>query len=181
MDSIIVAYERQANCDRVRRILEDTGGFSCVVCRSGAQVRRMANRMRSGLVICGFKLLDESCESIYNDLPGGYVMLMTASPAQLELCEAKDIFKLPLPAHSLELITSVRLLSQLAAARIPPAERGQEEQELVDRAKQLLMEHYGMNEEQAHRLLQRRSMDSGVRLADIARQVLKEKWPGNDA
>ncbi len=38
-----------------------------------------------------------------------------------------------------------------------------------------------MNEEQAHRLLQRRSMDSGVRLADIARQVLEEKWPGNDA
>lgn len=178
MEQIIIAYERQDSCDRVRRILEEAGEFSCTVCRSGAKVRRAANKLRSGLVVCGFKLLDESCESIYHDLPDAYVMLMTASAAQLELCETKDIFKLALPAHSLELRTSVRLLAQLAAARVPPPERGQEERELVGRAKQLLMKHWGMNEEQAHRLLQKRSMDSGIRLAEIARQVLEENRPG---
>ena len=38
-----------------------------------------------------------------------------------------------------------------------------------------------MSEEQAHRLLQKRSMDNGARLADTARQVLEERSPGKGA
>lgn len=181
MDPVIVAFERQASCDRVREVLEKNGEFSCTVCRSGAQVRRAAAKLGSGLVVCGFKLLDESCESIYHDLPDGFIMLMTASPHQLALCETKDIFKLALPAHGLELLTSARMLSQLAASRLPPPERPYEERDLVGRAKQLLMEHRGMSEEQAHRFLQKQSMDSGIPLADIARRMLEKKQPGNDA
>lgn len=135
----------------------------------------MVGRMRSGLVVCGFKLLDESCESIYHDLPAGCVMLMAAAPSQLKLCETRDIFKLALPARGPEILSSVRMLSQLAALRFPPPERSQEERELVGQAKQFLMEHSGMNEEQAHRFLQKRSMDSGIRLVDIARRVLDEE------
>ena len=36
------------------------------------------------------------------------------------------------------------------------------------------MERFGITEEDAHRQLQRRSMDSGRRLAQTARQVLAE-------
>lgn len=177
MDGVIVAFERRASSDRVREILESSGEFSCTVCRSGAEVRRMAARTRPGLVVCGFKLLDESCESIWHDLPAGCVMLMAAAPPQLALCETREIFKLALPARAPELLSSVRMLAQLAALRFPPPERSREERELVGQAKQFLMEQAGMNEEQAHRFLQKQSMDNGIRLVDIARRVLERGSP----
>nr|WP_268842151.1 ANTAR domain-containing protein [Pseudoflavonifractor phocaeensis] len=48
------------------------------------------------------------------------------------------------------------------------------DQELVDRAKALIIERKGLSEEEAHRLLQRRSMDSQTRMSQTARLVISE-------
>ena len=181
MRQIVVAFERQSNCDRLREVLESTGEFTCLACRSAAQVKRAVHKLRLDLVVCGFKLADESCESLYFDLPQRCAMLMVAPQARLELCAAPGIFRLPAPVGRVELLTAVRLLVQLAQSRDAPAHRTEEERDLVERAKELLMARDGMTEEQAHRFLQKRSMDCGMRLADTARRVLDEITPGNGA
>ena len=191
MRQVIVAFERQSNCDRLREILEGGGEFSCVVCRSAAQVKRTVRKLRLDLVVCGFKLGEESCESLFYDLPQRCSMLMIAPQARLDLCEAEGIFKLQAPVRRSELLASVRLLAQVArsAARAAaagaagndagqghsPARRSQEERELVARAKAVLMDRHGMTEEQAHRFLQKQSMDNGARLADTAKLVLADQ------
>ena len=174
MRQIVVAFERPSNCGRLREILESTGEFACLVCHSGDQVKRTVGKLRLDLVVCGFKLGDQSCESVYHDLPQRCAMLMVAPQTQLDLCESAGVFKLPTPVRRSELLASVRLLAQLTQARESPARRSQAERELVERAKTLLMARDGMTEEQAHRFLQKRSMDSGARLADTARLVLEE-------
>ena len=203
MRQVIVAFERQSNCDRLREIIENGGEFSCVVCRTADQVRRAARKLRLDIVVCGFKLGEESCESLFYDLPQRCSMLMVAPQAQLDLCEGEGIFKLRAPIRRSELMASVRLLSQVAqsatravvagtagndasqeaalcAARESsqgrsPAQRSQEERELVERAKAVLMGRHGMTEEQAHRFLQKQSMDNGARLTDTARLVLADQ------
>ena len=45
---------------------------------------------------------------------------------------------------------------------------------MVEQAKAVLMASRGISEEEAHRYLQKRSMDSGSRLLDTARRVLSE-------
>ncbi len=181
MRQIVVAFERQSNCDRFREVLESTGEFSCLTCRSAAQVKRTVGKLRLDLVVCGFKLADESCESLYYDLPQRCAMLMAAPQAQLDLCAAAGVFKLSVPVGREALLASVRMLCQMAQAREAPAQRSGEEQELVARAKEALMEYGGMTEGEAHRFLQKRSMDRGARLADTARRVLEEMTPGKDA
>ena len=181
MRQIVVAFERQSNCDRLREALESTGEFSCLTCRSAAQVKRTVAKLRLDLVVCGFKLTDESCETLYFDLPQRCAMLMVAPQAQLELCAAPGIFKLPAPVGRGPLLASVRMLAQLVQASQAPARRTQEEKELVEQAKAVLMGRDGMTEEQAHRFLQKRSMDQGTRLADTARRVLDEIGTGRDA
>lgn len=174
MRQVIVAFERQSNCGKIREILESTGEFTCLLCRSGAQVRRAVHKLRPAIVVCGFKLADESCEGLYRDLSQRCAMLMVAPQAQLDLCETKGIFQVPTPTSRSELLASVRMLAQLAAAlRSHAPVRSPKERELVEQAKQILMERNGMTEEQAHRFLQKQSMDSGARLADTARQVLE--------
>lgn len=174
MRQIVVAFERQSNRDRLREALESTGEFACLTCRSAAQVKRTVAKLRLDLVVCGFKLADESCEALYFDLPQRCSLLMVAPQARLELCAAPGIFKLPAPVGRAELLASVRMLAQLAQTDQAPARRSREEKELVARAKALLMEQDGMTETEAHRWLQKRSMDHGARLADTARQVLEK-------
>ena len=174
MRQIVVAFERQSNCDRLREALESTGEFSCLTCRSAAQVKRTVAKLRLDLVVCGFKLTDESCETLYFDLPQRCAMLMVAPQAQLELCAAPGIFKLPAPVGRGSLLASVRILAQMVQTNQTPVRRGQEEKELVARAKALLMEQDGMTEAEAHRWLQKRSMDHGARLTDTARRVLEK-------
>ena len=176
MGQIIVAFERQSNAEKIREILEGSGEFSCLMCRSADQVKRTVHKLRLDLVVCGFKLADQSCESMYHDLPRRCAVLMVAPQAQLDLCETKGIFKLPAPVRRSELLASMRLLAQLSRAVKPergPVQRSQEDRELVEQAKQILIEYSGMTEDQAHRFLQKQSMDSGARMADTARQVLE--------
>lgn len=47
------------------------------------------------------------------------------------------------------------------------------EKELISRAKALLIEHCEMSEEQAHKYLQKLSMDKCIPKADAARRIIR--------
>ena len=53
-----------------------------------------------------------------------------------------------------------------------PKERTKEEQELINEAKALLMERNNLSEEEAHRYIQKRSMDNGTGLTETAQMIL---------
>ena len=176
--TVIVAFENGANSTRVREILESEGEFSCLVCRSAAEVKRAAHKQHQCIIVCGFKLADETCEELFHDLRSDCFMLMVGPRVRLELSENEGIFKLQSPIHRGELLASVRMLTQFQRY-IPrekgPAKRGEEEQLLIARAKAVLMDRHGMTEEQAHRFLQKQSMDNGAKLTDTARLVLADQ------
>lgn len=52
-----------------------------------------------------------------------------------------------------------------------PKERSEEEKKIIADAKRLLMERNHMTEEEAHRYMQKCSMDSGNSLVETARMV----------
>ncbi len=56
--------------------------------------------------------------------------------------------------------------------RIP--KRSEDEKKVIGEAKRLLMERNYMSEDEAYRFLQKRSMDSGERLFDIAAEILDD-------
>ena len=59
MESVIVAFESERSCERIRDILESSGTAACILCRSAAEVKRTVSKQRVSTVICGFKLPDE--------------------------------------------------------------------------------------------------------------------------
>ena len=73
-----------------------------------------------------------------------------------------------------DLTASVRMLLQMGRRleRILRPRRSEGEQELIRQAKAVLMDRSGMSEEQAHRYLQKKSMNSGARLTQTAQLVL---------
>lgn len=172
MERVAVAFEHERNAQKIREILESSGTASCLLCHSAAEVRRLVRKQRLCAVICGFKLADDSCESLRADLPADCAMLMVATQSQLELCGDDGIVRLAAPVRRGELLETVQALFQNRPAG--GRRRSEEERALVESAKQRLMDRRGMTEEQAHTFLQRQSMSRGARLVNVAREMLEE-------
>jgi response regulator NasT len=56
--------------------------------------------------------------------------------------------------------------------RSQPKARSEEERQLLRQAKGVLMERNGLSEEEAHRYIQKRSMDNGTGLVETAEMII---------
>ena len=180
MEKVILAFEGERTGARVRDIREGSGTAECVLCRSAAEVKRMVYKQRVTTVVCGYKLRDETAEDLCHDLPLSCSVLVLAVQNMLDMIESDDIYKLAAPVSRSDLLSSVRMLMQVGRRmeRLTRPQRSQEENAVIQRAKGLLMERNSMSEEQAHRFLQKKSMDSGFRLIQTAQMILDEAWDG---
>lgn len=178
MDTIILAFEGEKTTARIRDILESSGTAACLICHSGAEVKRLVNKQHIPVVVCGYKLRDETAESLSEDLPLSCSVLVLAVQNLLDMIESEAVFKLVAPVSRGDLLSSVRMLTQVGrrVERFGRPRRTGEEKAVIERAKALLMDRNGMTEEQAHQFLQKRSMDSGMKLLQMAQMVLDGSW-----
>ncbi len=173
-DKIIVAFESPASCQRICSILESEGLAECLSLCSAGEVKRAIRQNRVSLIVSGFKLRDASAEQLFDDLPDSSILLVLAPPAYLEFLH-EDIFRLAAPVSRGDLCASVRMLLQVSHRlnrRMP--QRSDQDQALVGQAKTLLMERNGMTEEEAHRYIQKQSMNAGKRMAQTAKEILED-------
>lgn len=175
MDRIIVAFENDNNRKRICDMLEASGITVRVSCRSGSEAIRAVRKMSGGIVICGYKLSEMTASDLAYDLSGQAMILEIAPPQQLALSDNENVFKLPTPFSKGDLISSVRMLVQMGEKRyryLPP-KRTEKEAADINKAKELLMSRNGMTEQEAHRFIQRKSMDTGAKAADTARLIIE--------
>ncbi len=175
MNHTVVAFEKDESRDKIADMLEKAGVTVRFRCRSGAEVIRAVKTMGSGVVICGHKLADMSAGHLAHELHGQAKFLILAKQDQLDMVDDTDVFKLQIPISAGELRGGVSILIQLdeIAARSQIPQRSEEERHVIDKAKELLMESRGFTEAQAHKYLQKRSMETGTKLVETARQILE--------
>ncbi|MDO5388964.1 MAG: ANTAR domain-containing protein, partial [Clostridia bacterium] len=82
------------------------------------------------------------------------------------------IFKLSMPLQKNDLVCSVEMLMTIDAQYKPIVHKDQNEEKIILKAKHLLIDMYSMTEEQAHRYMQKKSMDTGRKLIEIAKIIL---------
>ena len=176
METVIVAFENGTMAQRFGELLENTGTAKCLLCRSGDQVRRLMNKQTVYCVVCGPHLSDGPAEWLAEDLPPACSLLLVGPQHMKDACASRDLYTLAPPLRREAPLSTVKLLLQFGhrMERFTAARRTSADQATVDRAKKLLMDRLGMTEDQAHRELQKRSMDAGARLSHTARQVIRE-------
>ncbi len=174
MERIIVAFSSEEAQKRVARLLASEGWEAAALCASGAEVMRAVGKLGSAAVICGFHLRDMTAGTLAADLRGRAALMVMAKGACLELCGGENLYKLPTPASRGDFFAALNVLLEFESSRLrrPASQRREEEQRIIRRAKELLMDVNRMSEEEAHRFLQKRSMDSGIRLAEVAQSVV---------
>ena len=104
-------------------------------------------------------------------------MLLMASQNLISECYGNDIVCLSMPLKVNDLINTVSMMAEgierrRRKRREQPKHRKPEEEALIREAKELLMVRNHMTEEEAHRYLQKCSMDSGTNLVETCQMVL---------
>lgn len=177
MTNIIVVFARIEDAKSIKNILVKNGFGVTAVCTSGAQALGFADAYHDGIIISGYKLADMVCLELKNMLPVGFEMLVMASQRVLAEVAGSGIIGLAMPLKVHELVNTVGMMSQgiirrRKKRREKPKVRNEEEAAIITSAKVLLMERNNMTEEEAHRYLQKHSMDNGTNMVETAQMIL---------
>jgi len=177
LTNIIVALPKLGDAKGIKNVLMRNGFRVCSVCTTGAQVISQADELNDGIIVCGYKLADMVYSRLRECLPDGFEMLLIASDHLLSECREEGIVCLSMPLKVYDLISTVGMMVEgierrRRAARRKPRVRNEQEAAVIREAKELLMGRNHLTEQEAHRYLQKCSMDSGTNMAETALMVL---------
>lgn len=177
MANIIVAFSKRENVAGIRNVLARSGMEVSAICLTGAKVLQYADTWSDGIVVCGYRLQDMQYIQLRDNLPDSFQMLLVASPDKWIDELPEGVIGLPMPIKVYDLVNTMEMMIQtLDRQRRRRKARGRErstgERETIDRAKALLMERNGMSEPEAHRYLQKSSMESGTNMLETAQMIL---------
>lgn len=180
MANVIVAFSRQEDARSIKQILTKSGFPVVALCCSGAQTLAQTENLSHGVVVCGFRLTDMLCTELREYMPPEFAMLMVASPDKHPVHTGQEILCLSMPLKVHDLVETLgSVLDEQARRRRrqrqQPRKRREEEQVIIRQAKALLMESRGMTEAEAHRYIQKCSMDTGTSLTETAQMVISLK------
>ena len=176
MIDIIIAFPKLEDANNIRKLLIKNGYDSVVACTNATQVIDMANKLDGGVVLCGYKLTDMLYLELYRCLPNGFIMVLLASASKIRQNSERGVICVPMPLktnvliHTIEEVISIQ--RKLYKKNSKPKPRTKKQQKVIDEAKALLMETQNMSEEDAHRYIQKISMDSGNSMSETAEMIL---------
>jgi len=177
MTSIVVVFPRAEDARGIRNLLVRNGFFVHAVCTTGAQAISSLEDLGNGIVICGYRLADMMYSELRECLPEEIGFLLLATRQHLKECDVRNLNFLPMPLKTQEFIDTVHTMvaeceRKRRLRRERPKERTKEETETINEAKKLLMGKKSMTETEAHKYLQKSSMDSGTNIVEMAQMVL---------
>lgn len=177
MTNIIVAFPKQDIARNIKKILMQNGYYVDAVCTTGAQALQSAGELGGGIIVCGYRFVDMMYTELHEYLPAQFEMLLVASPANCEIRDVENLVCLSTPLKVNELLQTMEMMDYTITrrrkkARQSPKQRTEEETALIQEAKALLMERNNLSEEEAHRYMQKRSMDNGTGMVETAQMIL---------
>ena len=166
MANIIVAFSRPEDGKSIKGILVRSGYDVAAVCMSGSQI-----------LVCGYRFEDMMYDELRQCLSASFEMLVLASPSRWNGVQTQGVVCLPMPLKVHNLLSTLDMMVQAQQRirrklRSRPKERSKEEQDLINEAKALLMERNNMTESEAHRYIQKCSMDSGTNLVETSQMII---------
>ncbi|MBR1444087.1 MAG: ANTAR domain-containing protein [Firmicutes bacterium] len=170
----MVAFKNDKVSENVSRMLKSGGINTTVTCSTAAEIRKQCLYLGEGIIICGYSFSDSSIMTLIDDIPESFSVIVIGKFEQICMCDDERIFKLAVPLKREDLVYSVSMIMNFdeSGEYHKPKTKNSENHEIVEEAKRVLIDKYDLTEEQAHRYIQKKSMDTGRKIVDIARAIL---------
>lgn len=177
MISVIVVFPKLDDAKKIRNLLVRNGIDITAVCSSGAQVLQYADSIEDGIVVTAYKLADMHCSELRASLPADFHVLIMASKGHMQEFAGEDVVCLPMPVKAYDLVNVIQDMYMVVSRarkkrKEKPKQRSEEEKAVIANAKSKLMREKNYTEEEAHRYLQKVSMDSGRSLVETCQMLI---------
>ena len=177
MNNIVVAFPKAEIAKSIKRILAQSGYSVSAVTSTGASTLTCMQGLDSGIVICGYRFSDMMYSEIYEYMPKDFQMLLIASAAGIMEKDVDNLISLSMPLKVHELLQTLEMMEgeirrRRKKMRRMPKQRSEEDRQVIENAKALLMERNKFSEEEAHRYIQKRSMENGTGLVEVSQMIL---------
>ena len=177
MTNIIVVFPKLEDAKSIRNILNRSGLSVTAVCNCGAQAISAADGLNDGIVICGYRFQDMMYSELYHNLPQYFELLLVTSKVHLQEAQGMGIMSISMPLRTDDLVETVSMMSDIIARKRKkrkekPVQRSETDRRLLAETKKLLMERNHMSESEAHRYIQKCSMDTGTNMVETAKMIL---------
>ena len=130
------------------------------------------------LVLTSWRLPDMTGPDLAKALPAAGVMMIVPGDYDPQELEGVDVLTLHNPISQDALIQAVRAMCycgaklQALSKKAAKLERQLSERKVIERAKGKLMDMLHLSEKEAHYHIQKKSMDTGRRIVDVAQEIL---------
>ena len=184
MACIIIAHSDDKERESIRKMLAENGFSLIETCSCASHALVLTDRYEEGIVICPYRLPDLFFSELAQRLRPEFKLLLLAGRHELtdrhELISRfdPDIMTLPLPLQKADLLATAELmLGSFAPAKKRKArvekKRDPVRDALINEAKALLMSRNSMTEREAHRYIQKTSMDKSQSFEETAKTILE--------
>ena len=134
------------------------------------------NKYPSGLVVSGYRLSDMYYRELSENLPKYFDMLLIGSAAVVS-DNPSGLMSLTIPLKVFDLVNTVEMMIRQIDRRLKqdkrkPKKRSEREENYIRNAKRLLMDRNNLSEEEAHRYIQKCSMDNATNMVETAQMIL---------
>lgn len=177
MTSIIVAFSKIEDATAIKNLLVRNGYPVVAACTSGTKVLSILDDYNNGIVVCGHKINDMMYYQIRENLSEEFEMLLLSSPSKAD-DEYEGVVNVSMPLKTYDFINTVDMLVNNIAMRKKkrrsmPSLRSKEEKIIIEKAKEILMNRNNMTEVEAHKYIQKTSMDSGTNMIETAEMIIR--------
>ena len=177
MERLVIAAPENVAA-RLTGILSAAGIAPSCVCHAGAQALESVGQDGT-LLLTAYRLPDMQGEELARRLGEAGEVLMIVPQDYAGDGDAENVMTLRNPVSQDALVQAIRALAHCLGRmeklrlRAEKLERTLEDRKIIDRAKGRLMDTLHLSESEAHYRIQKQSMDSGRRIADVAREILE--------
>lgn len=177
MREIIVSAASQKLMSTLHKVLLGSGMAPARLCKNASEVFALFSEIEDALLICG-PLKDTPSIYLAKSVPDSWDVVLLLSSNEPFPYYVSNIIPVTLPINRSEFtgivsdalgVQSESYGAKATAVKVRP----QQEKELIEKAKLRLMKDRGLCESDAHRFLQRYSMNLGITMYEAAKRFLQ--------
>ena len=173
--SIVIALSKTEDAKKLRSMLSRHGFEVAEICNTGSGALSAMSNLEAGVIISGYRFPDMMYTGILEQKSDFFEMLLIApESAMLNPDGRLTLLSPPIRAGTLTGILSDKMgqIRQQLKRTKRPGSRSERDKLLIMEAKQNLMARNGWTEAEAHRYIQKCSMDNGTNMVETAEMIL---------
>ncbi len=167
-NDVFIAFSNKKTALSIAKTVLGGGYNVAAAVLNASDLIHKINFYESGIIICGCRFGDGNINTLSASIPDSFRIISIGTHEQLQYCDESRMLTLSVPLNSAALLAYIDMLRVETRSRRSP-----DEEALINRAKRYLIAYKGMTEPQAHKFLEKKSMDSGRTITEIAKAVLR--------